>query len=237
MARSNYVQTPLSLSASLNFNYINFAEKYAGPKSVNRLPLFDLLRNSRVHTLLESAGYRFVSTSSGYPFTEFTDADVYLSPYLPTVNELERFYLSTTALDSFISTDTPLGNALRYYLPLPGYEASRQRILYSLQELTHIPELEGPKFVFVHIVGPHPPFVLNHLGEAVNPSHVYLAGDGDAFGGSAAEYQQQYIEQLVFINAQMQIAIDAILQNSSRPPIILIQGDHGPGSLLNSRLH
>ncbi|HMB23244.1 MAG: hypothetical protein ACM33V_01020, partial [Chloroflexota bacterium] len=232
MAHSNYVQTPLSLSASLNFDYINFAEEYAGPRSINRLPLFDLLRNSRARALLESAGYRFVSTSSGYPFTEFTDADVYLSPYLHSLNELERFYLSTTALDSFISTDTPWGNSLRYYLPLPGYEASRQRILYSLQELQRIPELEGPKFVFVHIVGPHPPFVLNHLGEAVEPSHVYLAGDGEAFGGSKTDYQQQYAEQLVFINAQMQIAIDAILEKSPRPPIILIQGDHGPGSLL-----
>jgi hypothetical protein len=232
MAHSNYVQTPLSLSSSLNFDYINFSKTYAGSRSINRLPLFDLLRDSRARTLLEDAGYRFVATSSGYPFTEFTDADVYLSPYLPTLNELERFHLSTTALDALISTDTPLGNSLRYYLPLPGYEASRQRIIYSLKELTHIPELSGPKFVFVHIVGPHPPFVLNHLGEAVNPTRPYLAGDGEAFGGAPAEYQQQYIEQLIFINTQMQIAIDSILEKSPHPPIILIQGDHGPGSLL-----
>jgi hypothetical protein len=30
----------------------------------------------------------------------------------------------------------------------------------------------------------------------------------------------------------MQIAIDEILKKSPRPPIILIQGDHGPGSRL-----
>ena len=231
-AHSNYVQTPLSLSSSLNFDYINFAGEYAGPKSINRLPLFSLLRNNRARIVLERAGYRFIATSSGYPFTEFTDADVYLSPYLPTLNELERFYLSTTALDPLISSNTAFGNSLRYYLPLPGYEASRQRIVYSLDELTKIPELEGPKFVFVHIVGPHPPFVLNQRGEAVNPTRPYLAGDGEAFGGSAAEYQQQYIEQLIYINSRIRVAVDAILENSARPPVILIQGDHGPGSLL-----
>ncbi len=231
-ARSNYVQTPLSLSSSLNFDYINFAEEYAGSKSINRLPLFSLLRENRTRRILEQTGYRFVTSSSGFPFTEFTDADVYLSPYLSTLNELERFYLSTTALDPLISKDTPSGNALRYYLPLPGYTASRQRILYSLVELTKIPHLEGPKFVFVHIVGPHPPFVLDRHGEAVHPNRPYLAGDGEAFGGSPEEYQRQYIDQLIYINSQIELAVDSILKNSSRPPVILIQGDHGPGSLL-----
>ena len=231
-AHSNYVQTPLSLSSSLNFDYINFAEEYAGSRSINRLPLFSLLRESRARTILEQTGYRFIATSSGYPFTEFTDADVYLSPYLSTLNELERFYLTTTALDPMISRDSPMGNWLRYYLPLPGYEASRERILYSLNELKKIPALDGPKFVFVHIVGPHPPFVLNQHGEAVNSTRPYLAGDGEAFGGSAAEYQQQYIEQLIYINSQIQTAVDLILEKSARPPVILIQGDHGPGSLL-----
>lgn len=231
-AHSNYIQTPLSLSSSLNFDYIDFAKDFAGTESINRLPLFSLLRENRTRTILERAGYRFVATSSGYPFTEFTDADVYLSPYLSTLNELERFYLSTTALDPLISSNTSLGNYLRYYLPLPGYEASRQRILYSLEELTKIPEIDGPKFVFVHIVGPHPPFILNQQGEAIHPTRPYLAGDGEACGASSEEYQQQYIEQLIYINSQIQIAVDSILEKSARPPVILIQGDHGPGSLL-----
>lgn len=115
---------------------------------------------------------------------------------------------------------------------MPGYEASRERILYALDELKRIPELNGPKFVFVHIVGPHPPFVLNHQGKAVTPVRPYLAGDGEAFGGSPEEYQQQYVEQLRYINSQIQVAVDSILEKSARPPVILIQGDHGPGSLL-----
>ncbi|MFZ5855373.1 MAG: sulfatase-like hydrolase/transferase [Chloroflexota bacterium] len=231
-ARSNYVQTPLSLSSSLNFDYINFAEEYAGADSINRIPLFDLLKDSRTVQLLRDQGYRVVATSSGYPFTEFLDADEYLSPYRPSLNELERFFLSTTALDAVISTDTKIGDSLRTYLPLPGYQASRERIIFSLEELQTIPRLAGPKFVFVHIVGPHPPFVIDRNGDPVHTDRPYLAGDGMAFGGTPEEYQRDYIEQLTYINRQMELAIDAILAGSSQPPIILIQGDHGPGSML-----
>jgi hypothetical protein len=135
-------------------------------------------------------------------------------------------------LDALVSTDTKIGNSLRYYMPLPGYQASRDRIVFSLEQLQTIPRLAGPKFVFVHIVGPHPPFVLDREGNPVHTDRPYLAGDGAAFGGTPEEYQRDYIEQLLYINQQVQIAVDAILSQSSQPPIILIQGDHGPGSLL-----
>ena len=231
-ATSNYVQTPLSLSSSLNFDFINFSTEYSGPGSINRLPLFDLILESRVSTMLENAGYRMVATSSGYPFTEIHNADEYLSPYLNSINELERFYLSTTALDIMISSNSSTSELLRHYLPLPGYEASRQRIVFALDQLQRIPKINGPKFVFVHIVGPHPPFVLDHQGNPVEPDRPYVPGDGEALGGDSGEYQRQYIEQLTYINEKMELAIDAILENSPTPPIILIQGDHGPGSLL-----
>jgi hypothetical protein len=231
-ARSNYIQTPLSLSSSLNFDTISFSGQYAGIRSVNRIPLFELIQESRVRTMLENSGYRIVTTSSGYPFTEFDDADVYLSPYRDSLNELERFYLSTTALDYLISSNSTASGFLRRFLPLPGYEASRQRMLFSLEQLQQIPELPGPKFVFVHIVGPHPPFVLDQAGRPVQSDRPYVPGDGEAAGVSSQEYQRQYIEQLIYINGQIEVAIDAILEHSATPPIILIQGDHGPGSLL-----
>ena len=43
-----------------------------------------------------------------------------------------------------------------------------------------------------------------------------------------------YVEQLKFTNSQILDSIKSILNNSSRPPIIIIQGDHGSGSLLKN---
>lgn len=86
--------------------------------------------------------------------------------------------------------------------------------------------------VIVHIVSPHPPFVLDKAGNSIVPNRPYLPGDGEAFGGNSREYQRQYVEQLEYINKRILSAIDSILAESTTPPVIILQGDHGPGSLL-----
>jgi hypothetical protein len=41
-------------------------------------------------------------------------------------------------------------------------------------------------------------------------------------------YAQGYQNQLTFLNKKMIEAVDTILANSDTPPIIVLQGDHGP---------
>jgi hypothetical protein len=57
--------------------------------------------------------------------------------------------------------------------------------------------------------------------------------DGSAYLGDMDEYVHGYVEQLIFINSRMREVIHEILMNSDNPPIIVIQGDHGPGSRFN----
>jgi len=38
---------------------------------------------------------------------------------------------------------------------------------------------------------------------------------------------------VTFLNSRLKAALDRILADSERPPVILVQGDHGPGSGLN----
>jgi hypothetical protein len=45
-----------------------------------------------------------------------------------------------------------------------------------------------------------------------------------------ADYVPGYSGQARFVSGLAEQAIDAILRNSPRPPIILVQGDHGPGA-------
>ncbi len=44
---------------------------------------------------------------------------------------------------------------------------------------------------------------------------------------SRPEYQSGYIGQLQYVNKRVIQAVDAILQQSRRPPVIILQGDHG----------
>ena len=47
------------------------------------------------------------------------------------------------------------------------------------------------------------------------------------------QYHKHYLDQLIFVNKKVEFVIDEILKNSSRPPIVIIFGDHGPRSRLN----
>jgi hypothetical protein len=85
----------------------------------------------------------------------------------------------------------------------------------------------------MHILVPHPPFVFDENGNAVDPPRAYSLADADEFHGSREEYWKGYRAQVIYINGKVLEAVDAILKKSKQPPIILIMGDHGPGSMFN----
>jgi len=58
-------------------------------------------------------------------------------------------------------------------------------------------------------------------------------GDGDDYAGDWQEYRQGYASQVEFANRKLKSAVSALLARSNTPPVIILQGDHGPGSRLN----
>jgi hypothetical protein len=143
---------------------------------------------------------------------------------------------SLTELEDLLLAGTPLDVINAYFEKRPaefGYPAHRQRVLFSFAQLAQFPRKPGPKFIFAHIVSPHPPFVFDAHGRPVDPSRSYTLGDGDDYRGSREEYLRGYAAQVQFVNRQVEAVIDTILSNSRTPPVIVIQGDHGPGSSLD----
>jgi hypothetical protein len=65
----------------------------------------------------------------------------------------------------------------------------------------------------------------------------FSLNDGSAWRNATragpAEYRRRYIEQLRFVNAKTLEAVDRIRAAARRPVVIVIQGDHGPGSELD----
>jgi len=59
-------------------------------------------------------------------------------------------------------------------------------------------------------------------------AQIERAGSADE---ALQQYRRKYKDQVVFVNKMLRKAIDGILRNSATPPIIIVQGDHGPGSL------
>ncbi len=51
-----------------------------------------------------------------------------------------------------------------------------------------------------------------------------------AGSGGKQEYITGYQQQLLFLNSKLKDTIEHILAASERPPVIILQADHGPGS-------
>jgi hypothetical protein len=107
------------------------------------------------------------------------------------------------------------------------YQDQQERVLFTLDQLKTLPDSYPPKFVFAHIVAPHPAFVFDENGP-INEDQPYTL----EFNGTKEDYMKGYVGQLVFLNKRLEETIDAMLESSLTPPIIILQGDHGPGAIL-----
>jgi len=232
-SRSNYVWTMLSLTSSLNMSYLDVVADKIGSESAYTYPLYELNQQNRVRSFLKEAGYRTAAVSTDYPYTDWQDAEEYFYPYKTNPSEIERFYLSMTFLGAFYDAEFSFTGKLRNLLPIPSYSTRRDRIFYAFDSISDLVDVEGPKFVFVHILAPHPPFVVDKYGQPLEAKRPYSPTDGLGTSRSVKDYQQAYIEQLQFINQETLKAIDLILADSDMPKVILLQSDHGGGSLLS----
>ncbi|MBN2493778.1 MAG: sulfatase-like hydrolase/transferase [Deltaproteobacteria bacterium] len=217
-SRSNYIQTLLSLCSSLNMQYL---DGIAGidPDGDDRLPMQAKLRDNEVFRFLRRRGYRIVSFSSGYAMTELHTADVLLEPDR-NLSEFQGLLLSTTPLP-----------ALLHGLESP-FDLQRRRILYTLDKLPRIREARPPRFVFAHVLAPHPPFLFDAQGGPHARERFFDHEDGNHYfgrGGTRQEYLDGYRNQLKVIDGKVSRAIDALLARPGPRPIVILQADHGSG--------
>ena len=213
-SRSNYAQTALSLASSLNFNYLG-AKMELVPELADRGPLHELINDNDLIRFLKAQGYTSVAFSNGFPVTEMTEADQLIKAG-EGLNNFEISLLSSS-----------LGGLELDEQIIDSY---RQRILDTeteLQTLVREPKsVPGPRFVFVHLIVPHPPFIFQRDG---SPRQSLDGGDGSHFTGEEADYREGYREQVQFASLLAERMIADILEHSAEPPVILLQGDHGSG--------
>ena len=210
-SHSNYSQTAPSLSSSLNLRYIDTSWVDFDINSRDRSPLIRLIKNSDVQRMLRSVGYTSIALPTTYYPTELTNADLYFEPEIGffTLDEFAEKLLETTPL--------PIR---------PRYSVYRQTILYSIDRLCNLPPCPTPRFVFAHLMIPHPPFIFGPEGESRYP-------DGRVFRLSDEEYSRFTGDMVTFANHTMNRIIDSIFARSIRPPIIVIQADHGVPPKIN----
>lgn len=221
-ANSNYCQTALSLASSLNYRYLDDVARRMGPDGQGWSPVFRMIRNSAVSADLKRLGYRTVAFSSGYSLTEVRQASIYLQPRV-RLSEFATVLINTTPLPIIL-----LRTGARYGL-------HRERINYTFDTIPDIAGQYCPKFVFAHICAPHPPFVFTADGRPLSPLRRFTITDGDDSTAEidARDYRRGYAAQARWIARKTEKMVDNLLRQSPRPPVIIIQADHGPRMLRN----
>lgn len=232
-SQSNYGNTMLSLAATLNLDYFQTlvdqeAMHQASPYSFGRM-----VQNNRLRAALEEIGYSIVALESGFPATDWKDAQRYLSPgsslrvrAFGGLNPFEAMLLRSSLGIFLFEFQDRLSYAVRANLQDYAYIQHRERILFALDELEHIAQLPGPKFVFAHILAPHNPFVIGPDGEFV-PRESPFTLNADPESNTWDEFIPGYLGEVEYLNARFKEIIPRILEQSERDPIIVLQGDHG----------
>lgn len=231
-SQSNYSFTTLSLATSLNFNYPQTLSQNFTTSNKNISDVYPLIYNNAVAFALHKLGYRFEAVDSGFSPTEITGADVYYTPeddwqriiLGDGINSFESIELNTSAGMLLYEFNSYLPKSLRNFLS--AYVLHRERILYALDVLDGMGSIPGPKFVFVHILAPHNPFVFGPNGEYIERKTPFTLND-DRDVVKLKDYISGYRDQVNYLNQRMLTIVNHLLENSKQPPIIVIQGDHG----------
>lgn len=229
---SNYPHTEMSLASLLNMDYIQaFPDAYS-EDSDNREGVVALLNNSKLVQELECLGYSIVAFETGAYWTEWTEAHYYFSDDSNEEGQIRDQILLTgiTRFESLLVRNS-IGRA---YLDLAanliesesleaidGIKERRNRILFALDQLKKVPNLPSPKFVFVHILSPHAPFVFGPNGEETN------IADFETDLPENDTVLRAYADQVNFLNSKVVDSVRAVLESSRDEPIIILQGDHG----------
>jgi len=214
--RSNYTNTILSLPSQLNMDYIaNLLDDNDHEK------LAYLLKNSIVQKAFEDIGYTSIAFDTGAGWANLDKSDIFIDrpPEIlgRSLEEFEELFLKTTLARPLLDYAESLDTAGFKFFET-GVEMKAQRIKIVLDHLLLLPEMEGPKFVYAHILAPHPPHVFNPDG-SVNLLAETLDG------------QVGLPIQLDYLNPQILELVKNIIEHSDTDPIIILEGDHGFGNL------
>jgi hypothetical protein len=246
---ANYHETFLSLASSLNMEYLDGLSREVGEDNSDHTPANAMIEDHRVWRILkEQHGYKFIQFGSWWGPTEgnpHADVNVNKHPRLLGLVELDnafyRLLFRTTLLrafqenllqqDFFSQGEAEVRRCRDAKLEdhsHPNAEEQCHRALHTFQQLQEMPSVEGPKFVFVHLLLPHEPYVFGPAGEVVEPPPFYYSDPVPLSADKIEVLERRFLDQLAFTNRKLQESIGHILAESPRPPVIILQSDEGP---------
>lgn len=203
-----YNSTTKAIPSYLNMGYID--------KNTDTTTSYNMLNENKVMTKLKELGYTNIAFDSWFsvnPAKGKIHADY---NYQYTHDAKVTFLDGLSNLIVNQSMVRPFSYLLyQQYGDIDDYH--RNSTVYTFAKLQDVVKMKGPKFVYAHILCPHTPFTFDQNGEPVNINNKYNWKN-----------KKYYLDQYIFVNKQIVKMVDHIFSSSIKPPIIVIQSDHGP---------
>ena len=206
-SRSNYMKTVLSLASSLNADYLDDVVR-GREQAANWTPVYQHVWRHRVGAFLRSQGYSYIHLGSWYyPTRENPQATRNVNYYTTVPRAVLRLFDS----QAFSPVQRAFGPWLDDRLQ------NWHRVRRQLDDMITLVPDPGPKFVFLHVLVPHPPYVFDSDGSYVTKARERQRSFGE-----------NYSSQVRAANAMIRRLVDGIQRESAAPPVIIVQGDEGP---------
>ncbi|MFH1366389.1 MAG: hypothetical protein ABIH38_00165 [Patescibacteria group bacterium] len=226
-AYSNYSSTATSIASTLNADYNSeIVRKFGAVSQQTVQPYHDSIHYASVTKQLKSLGYSYYHLGTWYEGTSVAPlADHYYQPE-GQLTVFNRTYTLTDFTKKELIASI-FWRLVRYGVNLGNYKiltySSQSEIEATLSKISILNDIaeasSGGRFVFAHLLVPHDPFYFKPDGSlSLNP---WIDNEGEPV-------KQKYVDQVGFVNNQMEDLITKIKENSQGQAVIILQSDEGP---------
>jgi hypothetical protein len=218
-ARSNYVTTRLTLPAVFAAAHLRDVPslRQPGTRQGDAHVLREATESGVVLSTLGAAGYERIAIASGYGEIGPRRVDRLIVP--PQIGEFEASLLRSTMVGSIVDFLAPNAAASEKHERIESTYESAARLAKEPHD--------RPRFVFVHVPGPHGPWVVDASGNYYPGTTSLFASFADPIKDPTLR-SERFFEFSSYIAHRTVATVDTILAASSKPPVIVLFSDHGP---------
>lgn len=228
-SHANYCKTFESLASALNLRHLTYLSKVLGEDYTDRAMIQEMLQEHDVARFLKALGYNYVHFGDEWgPSRTNRYADFDINYLVKDPEKSVSILGGALELDEFaeelfaVSMATPIENLFSPKQAAPTVESSleekrRIAIEKKFEKIANLTEVRSPKFVFAHILMPHPPYMFRKDCAPLPPAE-------------SAQFteEENYLNQLTCANSKTKLLVEKLLSNSLKPPVIILQSDEGP---------
>ena len=210
---SNYNITPISVASMLNINYPKFLGKDL--TDISMRPIYNLIDTNILVPFFRFHGYEFINNST---FTVNGQPPMVIQPFTP----VNTMLIESQTLLSRLQRD--IGYLLVKWKITKSTSRDDYTVLNNNNRILNNIMKEAkrnnknPRLIFSLLTMPHFPYYYDSKGKAYPPSAIV---EGTQW------LEDHYLEYLLYTNKVIADLMDFILQNSQKPPVIILISDHG----------